>query len=50
MHLAVRHPDRVLGLVIADPLGAVSDGGAGSPAGARTGVGWRIDPAVQGRG
>jgi pimeloyl-ACP methyl ester carboxylesterase len=32
MHLAVRHPDRVLGLVIADPLGAVSDGGAGSPA------------------
>jgi pimeloyl-ACP methyl ester carboxylesterase len=29
MHLAVRHPDRVLGLVIADPLGAVPDGGAG---------------------
>jgi len=27
MHLAVRHPDRVLGLVIADPLGAVPDGG-----------------------
>jgi pimeloyl-ACP methyl ester carboxylesterase len=28
MHLAVRHPGRVLGLVIADPLGAVPDGGA----------------------
>lgn len=28
MHLAVRHPDRLLGLVIADPLGAVPDGGA----------------------
>ena len=28
MHLAVRHPDRVLGLVIVDPLGAVPDGGA----------------------
>jgi pimeloyl-ACP methyl ester carboxylesterase len=27
MHLAVGHPDRVLGLVIADPLGAVPDGG-----------------------
>ena len=27
MHLAVRHPDRVAGLVIADPLGAVPDGG-----------------------
>jgi pimeloyl-ACP methyl ester carboxylesterase len=27
MHLAVRHPGRVLGLVIVDPLGAVSDGG-----------------------
>ena len=29
MHLAVAHPDRVAGLVIADPLGAVPDGGAG---------------------
>jgi proline iminopeptidase len=29
MHLAVAHPDRVAGLVIADPLGAVADGGAG---------------------
>ena len=29
MHLAVRHPDRVLGLVVVDPLGAVPDGGAG---------------------
>lgn len=29
MHLAVRHPDRLLGLVLADPLGAVPDGGAG---------------------
>lgn len=28
MHLAVRHPGRVRGLVIADPLGAVLDGGA----------------------
>jgi pimeloyl-ACP methyl ester carboxylesterase len=27
MYLAVRHPGRVLGLVIADPLGAVPDGG-----------------------
>jgi pimeloyl-ACP methyl ester carboxylesterase len=27
MHLAARQPDRVLGLVIADPLGAVPDGG-----------------------
>lgn len=27
MHLAVQHPGRVLGLVIADPLGAVPDGG-----------------------
>lgn len=27
MHLAAEHPDRVLGLVIADPLGAVPDGG-----------------------
>jgi pimeloyl-ACP methyl ester carboxylesterase len=27
MHLAVRHPGRVLGMVIADPLGAVPDGG-----------------------
>ena len=27
MHLAVRHPGRVAGLVIADPLGAVPDGG-----------------------
>jgi len=27
MHLAVRHPGRVLGLVIVDPLGAVPDGG-----------------------
>jgi len=27
LHLAVRHPGRVLGLVIADPLGAVPDGG-----------------------
>jgi pimeloyl-ACP methyl ester carboxylesterase len=29
MHLAIRHPDRLLGLVLADPLGAVPDGGAG---------------------
>jgi pimeloyl-ACP methyl ester carboxylesterase len=29
MHLAVQHPDRLLGLVLVDPLGAVSDGGAG---------------------
>jgi pimeloyl-ACP methyl ester carboxylesterase len=28
MHLAVRHPGRVLGLVVAGPLGAVPDGGA----------------------
>jgi pimeloyl-ACP methyl ester carboxylesterase len=27
MHLAVRHPDRMLGLVAADPLGAVPDDG-----------------------
>jgi pimeloyl-ACP methyl ester carboxylesterase len=27
MHLAARHPGRVAGLVIADPLGAVPDGG-----------------------
>jgi pimeloyl-ACP methyl ester carboxylesterase len=27
MHLAVQHPDRLLGLVLADPLGAVPDGG-----------------------
>jgi pimeloyl-ACP methyl ester carboxylesterase len=27
MHLAIQHPDRVLGLVIVDPLGAVPDGG-----------------------
>jgi pimeloyl-ACP methyl ester carboxylesterase len=27
MHLAVRHPGRVAGLVIVDPLGAVPDGG-----------------------
>jgi pimeloyl-ACP methyl ester carboxylesterase len=27
MHLAVSHPDRMLGLVIVDPLGAVPDGG-----------------------
>ena len=27
MHLAVGHPDRVAGLVIVDPLGAVPDGG-----------------------
>jgi len=27
MHLAVQHPGRMLGLVIADPLGAVPDGG-----------------------
>jgi pimeloyl-ACP methyl ester carboxylesterase len=29
MHLAVQHPDRLLGLVVVDPLGAVPDGGAG---------------------
>lgn len=29
MHLAVRHPGRMLGLVIVDPLGAVPDGGLG---------------------
>ena len=29
MHLASRRPDRVLGLVIVDPLGAVPDGGLG---------------------
>jgi pimeloyl-ACP methyl ester carboxylesterase len=29
MHLAVQHPDRLLGLVLVDPLGAVPDGGAG---------------------
>jgi pimeloyl-ACP methyl ester carboxylesterase len=28
MHLAVRHPGRLLGLVAVDPLGAVADGGA----------------------
>jgi len=28
MHMAVRHPGRMLGLVIVDPLGAVPDGGA----------------------
>jgi len=27
MHLAIRHPDRLLGLVAVDPLGAVPDGG-----------------------
>jgi proline iminopeptidase len=27
MHLAVHHPDRLLGLVVVDPLGAVPDGG-----------------------
>jgi proline iminopeptidase len=27
MHLAVRHPERVLGLVLVEPLGAVPDGG-----------------------
>ena len=27
MHLAVRHPDRVAGLVVIDPLGAIPDGG-----------------------
>jgi pimeloyl-ACP methyl ester carboxylesterase len=27
MHLAVRHPERLLGLVVVDPLGAVPDGG-----------------------
>jgi pimeloyl-ACP methyl ester carboxylesterase len=27
MHLAVRHQDRLLGLIAVDPLGAVSDGG-----------------------
>jgi pimeloyl-ACP methyl ester carboxylesterase len=29
MHLAARHQDRLLGLVVVDPLGAVPDGGAG---------------------
>jgi pimeloyl-ACP methyl ester carboxylesterase len=29
MHLAVAHPDRVLGLVLVEPLGAVPDGGVG---------------------
>jgi pimeloyl-ACP methyl ester carboxylesterase len=29
MHLAVQHPDRLLGLVVVDPLGAVPDGGLG---------------------
>jgi len=29
LHLAVQHPARLLGLVIADPLGAIGDGGAG---------------------
>jgi pimeloyl-ACP methyl ester carboxylesterase len=29
MHLAVQHPARLLGLVLADPLGAIGDGGAG---------------------
>jgi len=29
MHLAVSHPDRVLGLLVVDPLGAVPDGGLG---------------------
>ncbi len=28
MHLAVAHPDRLLGLVVVDPLGAIPDGGA----------------------
>ena len=28
MHLAARHQDRLLGLVVVDPLGAVPDGGA----------------------
>ena len=27
MHLAAHHPDRLLGLVAVDPLGAVQDGG-----------------------
>lgn len=29
MHLAVHYPDRLLGLVLTDPLGAVPDGGVG---------------------
>jgi proline iminopeptidase len=29
MHLAVQHPARLLGLILADPLGAIGDGGAG---------------------
>src|ERR1700733_10552517 len=29
MHLAARHQDRLLGLVVVDPLGAVPDGGLG---------------------
>jgi len=29
MHLAVAHPDRLLGLLVVDPLGAVPDGGVG---------------------
>jgi pimeloyl-ACP methyl ester carboxylesterase len=28
MHVAVRHPDRMLGLAIVDPLGAVPGGGS----------------------
>jgi pimeloyl-ACP methyl ester carboxylesterase len=43
LHLALSHPDRVAGLVLVDPLGAVGDGGA-----AETGqhLGERLLPAA----
>ena len=46
LHLAVGHPDRVLGLVAVDPLGAVPDGGA-SDLGENLAV--RIPPAQAAR-
>jgi pimeloyl-ACP methyl ester carboxylesterase len=46
MHLAVRHPDRVLGLVIVDPLGAVPDGGGGDLG---RNLGERIPPELAAR-
>ena len=46
MHLAVRHPHRVLGLVIVDPLGAIPDGGLADMEHSLTG---RIAPELAAR-
>lgn len=46
MHLAVRHPGRVAGLVIVDPLGAVPDGGLGDM---EQNLAERIRPDLAGR-